>query len=65
MALLPNVIGFAFRAAILAVAFFLAYDIRMYAIREYGRLIHGINRPSIPSFTIFLFLPLFYFPYIT
>ncbi|GAX74108.1 hypothetical protein CEUSTIGMA_g1557.t1 [Chlamydomonas eustigma] len=43
MTLLTNVIGCAIRAAILAAAFYLAYDIRMYAIREYGRLIHEFD----------------------
>lgn len=36
-----GVLGLILRLAVLAIAFYLAYDIRMYAIRDYGRLIHG------------------------
>ena len=36
-----GIIAWLVRLGLLAVAFWLAYDIRMYAIREYGRLIHG------------------------
>ena len=38
-----GVMGLILRLGVLAIAFYLAYDIRMYAIREYGRLIHGMS----------------------
>ena len=31
------------RVAVLAVAAYFAYDIRMYAVREYGRIIHEFD----------------------
>ncbi len=39
--MLKALAAWAVRAAVMVLAFYLAYDIRMYAIREYGRLIHG------------------------
>lgn len=43
MPTLVGLVAWAVRLAVLAWAFYLAYDIRMYAIREYGRLIHEFD----------------------
>jgi dolichyl-diphosphooligosaccharide--protein glycosyltransferase len=43
MSTLVGLVAWAVRLAVLAWAFYLAYDIRMYAIREYGRLIHEFD----------------------
>ena len=43
MPTLVQLLAWVIRLAVLAYAFYLAYDIRMYAIREYGRLIHEFD----------------------
>ena len=36
-------LGAIIRVAVLAVAAYLAYDIRLYAVKEYGRIIHEFD----------------------